>query len=89
MMKPRVELYSTGMCGYCVAAKNLLVSRGLGYEEVRVDADPALREAMRARAGGRTSVPQVFIDGELVGGYQELAEWLRSGRLEAWMEKQA
>jgi glutaredoxin 3 len=80
---PKIEIYSTAICPYCVAAKNLLKSRGLDYQEVRVDTDPAARAAMLERSHGARSVPQIFIDGEYIGGYAELAEASHSGRLAA------
>ena len=75
-----VIVYSTAVCPYCVAAKNFLKSRGLGYEEVRVDTDPAARALMMERTR-RTSVPQIFINGTHVGGYDELVALDRSGGL--------
>ena len=78
---PKVEVFSTGMCGYCVAAKNLLVSHGLQYEEIRVDRDPVMRQAMAERAHGHRSVPQIFIDGRHVGGYDQLLALARAGGL--------
>jgi glutaredoxin 3 len=76
---PHVQIYTSAICGYCVAAKNLLKQKGYDYEEVRVDLDPARREEMVARAR-RTSVPQIFIDGEHVGGFDDLrALSLRGG----------
>ena len=78
---PRVEIYTSAICGYCVAAKNLLKQKGFDYEEIRVDLDPAQREAMVARAR-RTSVPQIFIDGEHVGGFDDLSALNRRGGLE-------
>ncbi len=77
---PEVIMYTTAVCPYCVAAKNFLKSRGLGYEEVRVDTDPAARALMRERTR-RTSVPQIFINGTHVGGYEELVSLDRSGGL--------
>lgn len=77
---PEVIMYSTAVCPYCVAAKNFLKSRGLGYQEVRVDTDPAARALMMERTR-RTSVPQIFINGTHVGGYEELVALDRSGGL--------
>ena len=77
---PEVIIYSTAVCPYCVAAKNFLKSRGLGYQEVRVDTDPAARALMMERTR-RTSVPQIFINGTHVGGYEELVALDRSGGL--------
>jgi glutaredoxin 3 len=77
----KIEVYSTAMCPYCVAAKNLLKSKGLAWTEVRVDTDLAQRETMLARSGGRRTVPQIFIDDQHVGGYDDLVAADRSGKL--------
>ena len=77
----RVEIYTSAMCGYCVAAKNLLKQKGMDYEEIRIDLDPAQRDTMVERAR-RTSVPQIFIDGEHIGGFDDLAALNRQGGLE-------
>ncbi|WP_426664694.1 glutaredoxin 3 [Rhodanobacter aciditrophus] len=77
----KIEVYSTAVCPYCVAAKNLLKAKGLTWEDIRVDADPVQRDAMLARSGGRRTVPQIFINGQHVGGYDDLVAADRSGRL--------
>jgi len=77
---PKVELYTTANCAYCVAAKMLLKQKGLDYAEFRVDTDMAKREEMLARAHRRT-VPQIFIDGTHVGGYEDLVAAAHSGKL--------
>jgi len=76
----KVEIYTTGSCAYCVAAKMLLKQKGYGYEEIRVDTDPARLAEMLGRSKQR-SVPQVFIDGAYIGGYAELAAADRDGSL--------
>ena len=81
----RIEMYSTATCPYCVAAKNLLVSRGLTWEELRIDRDRSLLAAMLARSGGRRSVPQIFINDRHVGGFDELAQLHHSGELDSWL----
>ena len=74
-------MYSTRWCGYCVRAKALLQSRGIPYEEILLDEDPNFRETLHELTGGRT-VPQIVIDGTPIGGYTELWELDRSGRLD-------
>jgi glutaredoxin 3 len=69
---PQVILYTTGWCPYCSAAKSLLKKKGIAFEEIDVDGKPDLRKAMTERAGGRTSVPQIFIGGKHVGGSDDL-----------------
>jgi glutaredoxin 3 len=78
---PQITLYTSAVCGYCMAAKNFLKSRGLGWNEVRIDTDPAEREKMVALAR-RTSVPQIFIGDTHVGGYDDLMALHRAGKLE-------
>jgi len=68
----RVEVYSTATCPYCVRAKRLLEARGIPYEEIDLGADENLRGNVSRRSGRRT-VPQIFIDGRSIGGYEELA----------------
>lgn len=80
-----VTLYTSAMCGYCVAAKNFLKSKGVDYTEVRVDTDPAQRAEM-ARRAGRSSVPQVFVGDTHVGGYDELVQLDRAGGLRPLLE---
>ncbi|MGB3269057.1 MAG: glutaredoxin 3 [Rhodanobacter sp.] len=82
----KIEVYSTAVCPYCVAAKNLLKARGLEWTEVRVDTDPSQREAMLARSGGARTVPQIFINDHHVGGFDDLAAADRSGKLAELLE---
>ncbi len=76
-----VEMYTTAICPYCVAAKNLLKQKGLDYAEIRVDLDLARRDEMLSRSGGRRSVPQIFVNGVHIGGFDDLVVADRSGRL--------
>ncbi|HEY6545794.1 MAG TPA: glutaredoxin 3 [Dokdonella sp.] len=78
----RVEMYTTAFCPYCVMAKQFLQRKGLDFEEVRVDTDPARRDEMLARSDGRRTVPQIFIEGQHVGGFDDLVAADRSGRLQ-------
>jgi len=75
-----MQLYTTGWCGYCFRAKALLDARGITYEELSLDDDPAFRQRVYD-LGGRWTVPLVVIDGQPIGGYQELAALDRSGAL--------
>jgi len=78
---PEITLYTSAVCGYCVAAKNFLKSKGLQWKEVRIDTDPMERERMVALAR-RTSVPQIFIGQTHVGGYDDMMALHRAGKLE-------
>lgn len=82
----KIEVYSTAVCPYCVAAKNLLKSRGLEWVEVRIDTDAVQRDAMLARSGGRRTVPQIFVNDQHVGGYDDLVAADRSGKLAQLLE---
>jgi glutaredoxin 3 len=76
----RIEVYTTAWCGYCDRAKALLRERGLLYEEIRLDDDPAFR-AKLLDLSGRWTVPQILIDGNPIGGFMELRELDRRGVL--------
>jgi glutaredoxin 3 len=78
----RVRLYTTRWCGYCVRAKTLLAERGIPFEEVDLDDDPAFRQRLFDLTGGWT-VPQITIDDRPIGGYTELWRLDREGRLTA------
>lgn len=79
----RILLYTTPFCGYCRAAKTLLRGKALDFEEIDVSFDAEKRAEMVQRAMGLRTVPQIFIHGRHVGGYDELAALEREGRLEA------
>ena len=81
----RVQIYTTRWCGYCVRAKTLLDSRGVPYEEVGLDDDPAFRQTVHDLTGNWT-VPQILVDGRPIGGYTELWRLDRDGVLEDLLE---
>jgi len=75
-------MYASGRCPYCVRAETLLKAKGVtGIDKIRVDLDPQQREEMMQKTGRRT-VPQIFIGGTYVGGYDDLAALDRSGKLD-------
>ena len=76
-----IKIYTKSYCGFCYAAKNLLTKRGLDYEEIEVTHDAVKEKEMRELSGRRT-VPQIFIDGKSIGGYDDLLEMDRQGQLE-------
>ena len=76
----RIRVYSTRWCGYCVRAKALLESRGIEYEEISLDDEPAFRQKLHELTGGWT-VPQIMIGDDVIGGYTELWRLDRSGQL--------
>ena len=77
-----VEIYTTPFCPYCVAAKRLLQKKGVAFTETDVSRDPALRQAMVARAGGSRTVPQIFVGGTHVGGCDDIHALDHQGRLD-------
>jgi glutaredoxin 3 len=81
-MAARVRMYTTRWCGYCMRARQLLEDKGLEYEEIPLDDDPAFRQRLFDLTGGWT-VPQILIDGTPIGGYTELWRLDRSGELDA------
>lgn len=81
-MTAPVEIYTTKTCGYCAAAKALLTRKNAAFSEIDVSFDPAMREAMMARANGRRTVPQIFIGGTHVGGCDDLYALESEGRLD-------
>ena len=85
----RVEIYTTMLCPFCWRAKKLLEERGATFREVDVMTDGSLRAEMRQRAGGRTSVPQIFINGQHVGGCDDLYALDRAGKLAPLLQQSA
>lgn len=77
-----VIVYSKAQCPYCVAAKRLLNAKGVEYQEIMIDQDPSQRDIMIARSGRRT-VPQIFINDEAIGGYDDMAALEKAGKLNA------
>lgn len=78
----RIQIYTTRWCGYCDRAKALLEQKGLAYEEIALDDDPAFRQRIRDLTGGWT-VPQILIDASPIGGYTELRRLDLDGRLDS------
>ena len=78
----RVEIYSTTFCPYCARARAVFESKGVKFEEIDLYEFPEKRQEMIRRAHGRTTVPQIFIDGEHIGGSDDLAALDRAGKLD-------
>jgi glutaredoxin 3 len=79
---PDIVMYSTGWCPYCVRARALLERKGLPFREIKLDENPADRDAMLARSGGRRTVPQIFIGDHHVGGFDDLYALDKAGKLD-------
>jgi glutaredoxin 3 len=80
---PKVIIYTTRFCPYCSRAKQLLTKKGAAFEEIDVTGDWAARDALVAKAGGRMTVPQIWIGDTHVGGSDELHALDRAGKLDA------
>jgi glutaredoxin 3 len=78
----RIEIYTTRLCGYCRSAKALLTRKGVDFSEIDVTGDHEGRSRMVARANGRMTVPQIFIGSTHVGGFDDLYDLERAGRLD-------
>ncbi len=77
----KVQIYTTMTCPYCFAAKALLEKKNVEYEEISVG-NPSVREKMMQRAGGRRSVPQIFIGEDHIGGFDDMVALDRAGKLD-------
>ena len=78
-----VKIYSTAICPYCERAKMLLKKRNIKYTEFKIDEDVKLFEEMLALSNGRRSVPQIFIDDQHIGGYDDLVDFDLDGGLKS------
>ena len=81
-----ITVYSGPMCNFCDAAKRLLTRNNLNYNEIDISTKEGLRDEMTKRANGRRTIPQIFFDEYHVGGYQELRELEKTGKLLSSLE---
>jgi len=86
---PTIEIYTTPTCPYCLAAKALLDNKGVAYTEMTVIGDPAKRQEMLERANGSHTVPQIFIDGQHIGGFDDMNALDRQGKLDPLLKRAA
>ncbi len=82
---PKIEIYTTTYCPYCVRAKHLLDAKDVDYAEIDVTGDDVARMTLVEKSGGRKTVPQIFINGASVGGYDDLRALEESGKLDAML----
>lgn len=85
-MTAQVEIYTGFLCGYCSAAKRLMRRKQVRFREINVSLKPARRAEMMERAGGRHTVPQIFIDGKHIGGCDDLMNLEAAGKLDPMLE---
>lgn len=82
---PTVQMYATAICPYCQRARRLLQRKGVTFEEIRVDRDRPQMKVMMTRSG-RTTVPQIFIGEQHIGGYDDMAALDSAGELDPLLE---
>lgn len=83
----KIVMYCTEVCPYCVRAEQLLFRKGItDIEKIRIDLQPEMQEIMMQKTGRRT-VPQIYINGEHVGGYDDMAALDRAGKLDVMLNK--
>ena len=83
---PTIEIYTQAWCPYCARALNLLQEKGAAFKEIDAPGGSPARKEARERSGGKTSVPQIFIDGAAIGGSDELRALDRAGKLDALLQ---
>ncbi len=86
MIMATVLIYGTMTCPYCMSAKQLLQAKGIEYQEILVDKEPAKKAEMLAISNGRRTVPQIFINGKHVGGFDDLEKLQSSGQLDKLLQ---
>ena len=79
---PKIVLYTVQGCGYCKAAREMLLTKKLPFEEKDITATPEVRNELAKRSGGERSVPQIYIDEQYIGQDDELREWIAGGKLD-------
>jgi glutaredoxin 3 len=79
---PNIEIYTQSWCPYCERAVHILTTKGVEFREIDAPGGSAARAEAKQRSGGRTSAPQIFVDGRHVGGCEELAALDRAGKLD-------
>ena len=77
-----IDIYTSTLCGFCTVAKNLLIKKGLGFNEYDVLKDPSLKSIMIERANGSKTVPQIFINQHHIGGWEQLFALDQNGKLD-------
>jgi glutaredoxin 3 len=80
-----VLIYTKTTCPFCVRAKALLAKKGAAFQEIEITDNPALRSEMIEKANGRTTVPQIFINGQHIGGCDDLHALEDQGKLDAFL----
>ena len=82
----KLKIYTSSICGYCIAAKELLKELDISFEEINIDGEPSLRKKMIKESNGRTTVPQIFLGNKLLGGCDDLFAMHQNGDLTKFMK---
>lgn len=88
-MTADVVMYTTSWCGFCARARRLFTEKGVAFTDIDVENVDGAREEMRARSGGRNSVPQIFVDGRHLGGYDDTRALDERGELDPLLQAAA
>ena len=83
----KVDIYTSPLCGFCTVAKNLLIKKGVDFDEYDVVKEPSLKPVMIERANGSKTVPQIFINQQHIGGWEELCGLDQNGKLDEILSK--
>ena len=83
----KVDIYTSPLCGFCTVAKNLLIKKGVVFDEYDVMKEPSLKPVMIERANGSKTVPQIFINQQHIGGWEELCGLDQNGKLDEILSK--
>lgn len=84
---PQIIIYAKNVCPYCVQAKLLLKNKGVVFDEINIEHSPEELETMIQKSGGRMTVPQIFIDAQHIGGYDDLVALDKAGKLALLLAK--
>ena len=82
-----IDIYTSPLCGFCRIAKNLLIKKGVNFNEYDVMKDPSLKPIMIERANGTKTVPQIFINQQHIGGWEQLSGLDQNGKLDEILSK--
>ena len=83
----KIDIYTSPLCGFCTVAKNLLIKKGVDFDEYDVLKEPSLKPVMIERANGSKTVPQIFINQQHIGGWEQLCGLDQNGKLDEILSK--
>lgn len=86
-MTNNIILYSSNFCPYCIQAKKLLEKLNLNYQEINIQTSPEKRDEMLTKSNGKRTVPQIFVNEQHIGGFDELNKLVSTGKLASFLNK--